>query len=400
MNTDQNELEVLSKGADTRMKNPRLKTKYTNTVIVLGILIVAVLIGLIPRLRERAALAVETSRLAVPTVTVVLPTPGNATTGLILPAQVEPWMEAPLYARVSGYLKSWKTDIGAHVKAGQLLAVIETPELDQELDQARHQLTQAEAALSIAKITAARYAELVKTASVSEQDNAEKQADLAMSEANVAAARANVRRLEYTQSFAHVTAPFTGTVTARTVDVGQLITANGTQLFRLSQTNKLRVYINVPQDEAFGITHGIAAELLISGLPNHPFKATVVTTANQISDASRTLLTQLEVDNASGQILAGSFGQVKLAAARSETLLTLPENTVMFGAHGSRVEVVLPDGKVASRDVKLGRNLGETYEILGGVTPQDRVVSNPSDWLIGAEVKAVVPKGMKQEHPQ
>jgi len=399
MNT-KNDLEVLSRGTDTRMKNPHLKTKYTNIVTILGMLIVAVLIGLIPRLRERAALAVETRRLSIPTVAVVSPKPGNASTGLMLPAQVEPWMEAPIYARVNGYLKSWKTDIGAHVKAGQLLAVIETPELDQELDQARHQLTQSEAALSIAKITAARYAELVKTASVSEQDNEEKQAYLAMSEANVAAARANVRRLEYTQSFARVIAPFAGIITARTVDVGQLITANVTQLFRLSQTNRLRVYVNVPQDEAFGITHGIVAELQITGLPNHPFKATVVTTANQISDASRTLLTELEVDNASGQILAGSFGQVRLSTPRKETFLTLPENTVMFGAQGPHVEVVLPDGKVASRNVKLGRNLGGSFQIISGVTPQDRVVSNPSNWLLGIKVKVVVPKGMEQEQAQ
>ena len=398
MNTNETNLTTSSGLSGNKKSSVWTKKKYLQVAIPSGIIVIAVLIGLIPRLRERAAAAEMTRKLAIPAVAVVLPKPGSTTTGLMLPAQVEPWIEAPIYAQVSGYLKNRTVDIGAHVKKGQLLAVIETPELDQQLDQARHQLAQAEAALSIAKITAARYADLVKSASVSEQDNAEKQADLAMNEANVAAVRANVRRLEYTQSFARVTAPFTGTVTARAVDVGQLITANATQLFRLSQTNKLRVYVNVPQDQAFGVTHGIAAELLISGLPNHPFKATVVTTADQISDASRTLLTQLEVDNSSGQILAGSFGQVKLAAARSEAPLTLPENTVMFGDQGSRVEVVLPDGKVAVRDIKLGRNLGATYEILGGVTPQDRVVSNPSDWLVG--VRVVAPKEMKQEQPQ
>lgn len=390
----------ISESLDNKTKPAQSKWRLRNYLIVIAILVLAVLAGLIPRLLERAALAKAQRKLAVPTVAVVSPKPGKAGGGLMLPAQIEPWMEAPIYARVSGYLKSWKTDIGAHVKAGQLLAVIDTPELDQELDQARHQLTQAEASMAIAKITAVRYADLVKSASVSEQDNAEKQADLAMSEANVAAANANVRRLEYTQSFARVTAPFKGTVTARTVDVGQLITANATQLFRVSQTNKLRVYVNVPQDEAMGVKPGMTGQLLVSGLPAHPFKAKVVATADQISDASRTLLTQLEVDNTSGQILAGSFGQVKLDAAMSNPLLTLPENTVLFGAEGSHVEVVLPDGEVAARNVTLGRNLGGAFEVLGGLTPHDRVVANPYDWLIGVKVNVMVPKGKAQELPQ
>ena len=385
---------------DNRLKSTPRKKRLRNYITVTAVLVVAILAGLVPRLRERAALADETRKLAVPTVAVVSPKPGKSTNGLMLPAQIDPWIEAQIYARVSGYLKNWKVDIGAHVKAGQLLAVIETPELDQELDQARHQLTQAEAALSIAKITAARYAELVKSASVSEQDNAEKQADLAMSEANVAAARANVRRLEYTQSFARVTAPFTGTVTARTIDMGQLVNANQTRLFRLSQTNKLRVYVNVPQDEASGVKPGMIAQLFISGISAHPFKATVVATADQISDVSRTLLTQLVVDNSSGQILAGSFGQVKSDAGKSDSVLTLPENAVMFGADGPHVEVVLPDGKVAARNVTLGRNLGGQFEILAGVSSHDHVVANPYDWLVDVKVNVAVQKAMQKEQPR
>ncbi len=397
MNTHGTNSTISTGSSDSQTASARSKSSYLKIAIVAGTIVVAVLVGLIPRLRERAALADQTRKLAVPTVSVVSPKPGNAVTGLVLPAQIEPWMETRIYARVSGYLKSWKVDIGARVRSGELLAVIEIPELDQELDQARHQLTQTEAALSIAKITAARYADLVKSASVSEQDNAEKQANLAMSEANVGAARANVRRLEYTQSFARVTSPFAGTVTARTVDVGQLVTANATLLFRVSQTRKLRVYVNVPQSEAPGIKSGMKGELSISGLREHPFKATVVTTADQISDASRTLLTELEIDNPSGQILAGSFGQVKLNAAKNDPPLTLPENTVLFGAQGPHVEVVLPDGKVAARNVTLGRNLGGMFEVLAGVTPHDRVVSNPYDWLTGIKVHVVAPKGIRQE---
>lgn len=400
MKTNETDSTKSSCKSDSQPTPVRSKARSLKIAIVAGVIVVAVLIGLIPRLMERAALAVQTKKLAVPTVAVVSPKPGNAATGLMLPARIEPWMEATIYARVSGYLKSWKVDIGAPVRSGQLLAVIETPELDQELDQARHQLIQTEAASSIAKTTAARYADLIKSASVSEQDNAEKQADLAMSEANVAAARANVRRLEYTQSFARVIAPFAGTITSRTVDVGQLITANVTQLFRVSQTNKLRVYVNVPQGEAPGIKPGLTGELLISGFHDRPFKVTVVTTADRISDASRTLLTELEVDNASGQILAGSFGQVKLDTVRSNARLTIPENAVLFGAQGQHVEVVMPDGKVEARNVTLGRNLGGMFEVTAGLAPHDRVVSNPYDWLVGIKVNLAPPKEIRQEQPR
>jgi membrane fusion protein, multidrug efflux system len=396
MKINENDAMNPSGTSQEKIKTVRLKTRLGLYVTVAAILIIAVLAGLVPRLREGAALTDATRKLADQTVAVVSPKPASATPPLLLPAQVQPWIEAPIYARVNGYLKRWMVDIGTRVKEGELLAVIETPELDQESNQARHQLTQAEAALSIAKITAARYAQAVKTASVSEQENAEKQANLAINKANVAAARANVRRLEYTRSFARVTAPFDGTITARTVDVGQLITANTTQLFRLSQTRKLRVYVNVPQDEAFGVKPGNSAELVISGLPGRPFKATVVATADQISDASRTLLTQLEVDNSSGQIIAGSFGQVKLSAARTKAVLILPENTVLFGAEGPHVEVVLPEGRVAARNVKLGRCLGVGFEILSGVTPHDRVVSNPSEWLVGMKVNIAADEGMKR----
>jgi RND family efflux transporter MFP subunit len=400
MNTNESGTMNPTKTPENKIKPDRPKRRIGFYVMVSVILIIAVLAGLFPRLRGRVTLTEATRRLAIPAVAVVSPKPESATADLMLPAQVQPWIEAPIYAQVSGYLQTWMADIGAHVQKGQLLAVIETPELDQQLDQARHQLTQAEAALSIARITAARYAEAVKTASVSEQDNAQKQADLAMSAANAASARANVRRLEYTRSFARVTAPFDGTVTARTVDVGQLINANSTQLFRLSQTGKIRVYVNVPQDEAFGVKPGNTAELLISGLPGRPFKATVTATADRISDASRTLLTQLEVDNSFGQIIAGSFGQVKLTVARSKAALILPENTVLFGGEGPHVEVVLANGKVEARKVKLGRNLGNGFEILGGVTPHDRVVANPSEWLVGMNVNVEAAGAMKREQPR
>jgi len=286
-------------------------------------------------------------------------------------------------------LKRWLVDLGAHVEAGQLLAEIETPELDQELERARHQLAESEAALALAKTTAGRYTELLKTASVSEQETAEKQADFALKTATVKAAQANVRRLEELKGFARITAPFAGVVTARNVDVGDLVTAGGgKELFRLAQTDKLRVYVRVPQAEALKIAPGQSAELVIPEKPNQVFTCTVARTAGAISADSRTLLTELEVDNSRGEILAGCFGEVKFVGAKGAPPLTLPGNALLFRAEGPQVGVVLPDGKVELHSVKLGRDYGAFVEVLGGVSTNDRVILNPPDSLAdGATVR-------------
>ena len=354
------------------------------------IFLVALIAGWLPRWRQRAALAAETRALAIPAVTVVSPMTGKAASSLLLPAEVKPWVEAPIYARASGYLKRWLVDLGARVEAGQLLAEIETPELDQQLEQARHELAEDEAALALAKITSDRYAELVKTASVSDQETAEKRADFDLKTARVAAARANVRRLENLQSFARVTAPFAGTITARKTDVGDLIAATGgRELFRLSQTDKLRVYARLPQSDAPGIAPGQPVELLVPELPGRVFTATVARTAGEISEDSRTLLTELEVDNTGREILAGSFAQVRFIGAKRETRLTLPANTLLFRAEGPQVGVVQADGTVKLRSVKLGRDFGQTVEILGGVSPTNQVILNPSDSLVNGAVVRV-----------
>ena len=358
---------------------PRLSRAALVAVVII---VLAVVAGLVPRLFHRSALAAETRELALPVVTVVSPAPGKPSAGMPLPAEVSPWIEAPIYARASGYLKRWLVDLGARVDAGQLLAEIETPELDQELDRSRFQLAESEATLVLAKTTSDRYTELLKSASVGEQETAEKQADFALKTATVKAARANVRRLEQLQSFARVTAPFAGVITARDVNVGDLIAAGGSkQLFRLAQTDKLRVFVRVPQTLAMAITPGQTAELLISERPGQVFKGQVARTAGAISPDSRTLLTELEVDNARGEILAGSYGQVKFAEAKGASPLTLPGNTLLFRAEGPQVGVVQADGKVELRSVKLGRDFGSTVEILGGVSPTNQVILNPSDSL-------------------
>ena len=359
--------------------------KLRNAAIVAAVLIViGAVVGLVPRALHRTALRAETRELAIRTVSVVSPTPGKNAAALTLPAEAKALVEAPIYARTSGYLKRYLVDIGSQVKAGDLLAEIDTPELNQELAQSRAQLAQAEAALALAKTTDSRWADLLKSSSVSEQEAAEKKADLELKSATVEAARANVRRLEELQSFERVTAPFAGTITARGTDVGQLVAASsGNELFRLAQTGTLRVFVRVPQSVAHGMAPGQMAELTIPELPGRVFPAKVVRTSGAMSADSRTLLTELEVDNARGEILAGTYVQVRLTEAKLDPTLTLPSNTLLFRSEGPQVGVVGADGKVELRRIVLGRDFGPTIEILEGIGAADRVILNPPDSLVG-----------------
>lgn len=352
---------------------------FTAFVLLITIGVTA---GLVPRWRHQTELGAETAELSIPTVTVVTPKPGESSSGLPLPAEIKAWVETPIYARANGYLKRRFVDIGAHVEAGQLLAEIDTPELNQELERTRAQQAQAEAALGLSKITAARWAGLLKTASVSEQENAEKQADFKLKTATAESARAEVRRFEKLQSFSRLTAPFAGTITVRNIDSGDLIVAaGGKELFHLAQTQKLRVFVQVPQAMARSIRSGQVAEMTVPELPGRSFPAKVIRTAGVIATDSRTLLVELEVDNQKDEILAGSYAQVRFTEAKTEAVLTLPANTVLFRAEGPQIGVVQEDGKVELRTVKLGRDFGQKIEILAGVGPEDRVILNPSESL-------------------
>jgi len=347
------------------------------------VLIGAFIAGRLPRLRQREVTTRESGELAIPVVTVVSPTPGAAASGLLLPAEVKPWIETPIYARASGYLKRWLVDLGDRVETGQLLCEIETPELDQELERARHELAQAEAALALAKTKAARSAKLVEPGGVSREEYDQDQAEVKVKTATVNAAGANVRRLEELHSFARVTAPFSGIITARKTDVGDLIAAGSAkELFRLAQVDRLRVRVRVPQSRSLAITLGQTAELLLPELPGRVFAAKVARTAGSFSPDSRTLLTELEVDNTRGELLAGGFAQVRFADTKGDASLTLPSNTLLFRAEGPQVGVVQANGTVQLRSVKLGRDFGRIVEILGGVDPTDRVILNPSDSLV------------------
>jgi RND family efflux transporter MFP subunit len=362
--------------------------KLRHVVIIATVLVlVAAVVGLVPRWRQRVELRRETRELAVQTVAIVSAEPGKAAAGLSLSAEVKPLLDAPIYARSSGYLIKWFVDIGGQVKEGDLLAEIDAPELRQELVRSKAELAQSEAALALAKITAERWAELLKTASVSDQEAAEKKADFELKSANVAAARATVRRLEELQSFSHVRAPFSGTITARGTDVGQLIVGgSGKELFHLTQTSTLRVYVHVPQMAARAIVPGQIGELTIPEHPGRIFQGKVVRTSGAMSSDSRTLLAELQVDNSKNEILAGTYAQVRFPDADPNPPLTLPSNTLLFRAEGPQVGVVAGDGKVELRNVSIGRDFGSTIEILQGVTSADRVILNPPDSLVSGTI--------------
>ena len=356
-------------------------------LVIIGALILlgALALGFFPRWRQRQTAETNMNELAIPTVSVMSPTYRTPTNGLMLPAEIRPWREASIYARVNGYLKDWQVDIGAHVKQNQQLAEIETPDLDQQLDQARAQLQLAQANLRLAEITDERWQGLLKTAAVTQQDADTKTAGRETASASVAADLANVRRLEQLVSYEKIIAPFAGVVTLREVDIGDLIIAGngGQEMFHMAQTDKLRIYVRVPEPDALGIAVGQTANLVTPESPGRTFTATVITTSEAISTTSRTLLVELEVDNSKNQILPYSYGDLTFTANHAEPVLTVPSDTVLFRAQGLQVGVVGPDNNVELRTIQEGRDFGETVEIRSGLTPSDRVIINPSDSLIG-----------------
>ena len=401
MNTpelDQNQIDSPERTGET-MRSPvappggtsrpdqtgKTPTRKGVAVMILALIVVGGLVlGFVPRWRQRRTAVEDMSQLAIPTVSVVALAPGTPGKGLVLPAEIRPWREASIFARANGYLKDWVADIGAHVKAGELLAEIETPDLDQQLAQAQAQLVLAQANLHLAEITDQRWQQLLKTASVSEQAAAEKSAARETAAASVEANRANMRRLEELVSFQRVVAPFAGTVTLRNTDIGDLIIAGsgGKQLFHIAQTEKLRVYVRVPEPYALGIAPGQTATLTTPAVPGRSYQAKVMTTSEAISDASRSLLTELEVDNSKNEILPYSYGELTLKDNSAAASLTLPSSTLLFRAEGLQVGVVSSNGTVELRSVHVGRDFGQTVEITSGVTPADKVINNPTDSLV------------------
>jgi len=355
-------------------------------LIVVVLTIIGLIIGLVPRLWSRHRLNEETQADTVRTVEVISPSASLPDLGTPVPAEVVPFMQASIHARASGYLQKWYVDIGDIVTNGQLLAEIDTPELDQQISQAKAQVDQAAASLGLAKTTADRWADLVKTASVSEQENAEKQADLTLAQANLEAAGANLNRLQDLKNFDHLTAPFAGTITARNTDIGQLISADsGPELFRLAQTDPLRVYVRVPQPLIHAIVPGQVASLLFQELPGKNYDAVVTRTAGAVDTASRTLQVELQVANPKNEILAGSYAQVRFKESVAASVPTISGNALLFRAEGMQLAVLDAGNTVHLHSVRLGRDFGSTVEVLSGLDMNDRVVNNPPDSIAEGE---------------
>ncbi len=352
---------------------------------VLLLLITAGAVTFLNRKSETDALAKETEAVSIPTVAVVQPQAEPGNDELVLPGNLQAFIESPIFARTNGYLLRWYRDIGSKVEKGELLASIDTPEVDQELSQARASREQFKAALGLAKISTDRWANLLKSDSVSQQEADQQASGYQQALANLAAADANVRRLEELKSFKNVYAPFSGVLTRRNVDPGALINsgaqAAGRELFDMSRVNPLRVYVSVPQAYAPNIKVGMKANVTLQEYPGQKFVGTVVRTAEAIDLATRTLNTEVDVPNKDGKLLPGSFGQVHFATGTSVPRITIPVNAMLFRAEGAQVAVVDKDGKVHLRPISIGRDFGTTLEILGGLDASDQIIINPSDSL-------------------
>ncbi len=363
---------------------------------VLLVLLTAGVVTLLERKSETDALAKETDANAIPTVGVVQPQTQTGNDELVLPGNLLAYEESPIFARTNGYLLRWYKDIGSPVKKGDLLADIDTPEVDQQLSQARASREQINAALGLAKISADRWANLRKTDSVSQQEADQQASGYQQAIANLAASDANVRRLEELESFKSVYAPFSGVLTKRNVDPGALINSGagtaGSQLFNIARVDPLRVYVSVPQAYAPAMKVGVKANVTLQEFPGQKFSGTVARTAEAIDPTTRTLNTEVDVPNKDGKLLPGSFGQVHFATGNAFPRLILPVNTMLFRAQGPQVAVVDKDNKVHLHSIAIGRDYGATLEILGGVDASDQIVINPSDSLEeGQEVHLAQP---------
>jgi RND family efflux transporter MFP subunit len=364
-------------------------------LVVVGLLVFS---GIAPRLRARQALRKETEASAAPAVTVFKPSRGVPSEEVVLPGNIQAFVDAPIYARTSGYLKRWYFDIGAHVKQGQLLAEIESPEVDQQLSQGREQVNTAKANLQLAQITATRYTDLFKTDSVAKQDVDNAVQTSAAREADVKSAQANVARLQQMVDFEKVYAPFNGVITARNTDTGQLIQSGSTQnreLFHIAAVDRLRVFVNVPQIYSHQTTPGMSADLTLQDMPGRRFSGKLVRTADSLDPATRTLLVEVDVPNNDGQLFPGAFTEVHFKVKTGSSTLIIPSTSLIFRSQGLRVPIV-KNGKTELVTVTTGRDFGNTVEILSGLDPDADVVDNPPDAIVqGESVRVLTGKAAK-----
>jgi RND family efflux transporter MFP subunit len=338
--------------------------------------------GVSSREKSETRLTKWTIAQAIQTVDVISPKLGLGPQELVLPGDIEAWYSAPIHARVSGYVKMWYKDIGAKVKAGDVLADIDTPELDQQVEQAKGELAKAQANASLAELTAKRWETLRQSAAVSQQVTDEKDGDYKARLADVSSAKANVARLEAFESFKQLTAPFDGVITERKIDVGALVhgtESTATELFDVADVHEMRIYVDVPQAFAAQLHPGMKAKLVLPQYPSRTFNAVLATTSDAISKKARTLLVELHRDNKDGLLQSGSFVEVHFELSPDPNVMVLPASAFIFRSEKQQVAVVGVDNRVVLRTIEIGRDLGTEIEILSGLSPTDRIIRNPSD---------------------
>jgi RND family efflux transporter MFP subunit len=389
-------------------REDRPRGSAARTVVVSIVVVVAIVAvtwwGIASRAKAMVVLARETHELAVPTLSVIRPGRGAPEAEIVLPGSMQPITDAPVYARTNGYLKRRTVDIGAHVKAGELLGEIDAPELEQQLAQARADLSTAEANERLAKITADRYTDLLKSDSVAQQDVDNAKGNLEARQATVESSRFNVQRLEQLEAFTKIYAPFDGVITARNTDIGALIdsgASGGTarELFHIAAIDRLRVFVNVPEAFSRVAKPGVTADLVVTEFPGRRFTGTLTRTAGSIDAPSRTLLAEIDIDNRSGDLLPGSYAEVHLKLPSPTSTFILPVEAVMFRSTGVQLAVVRDGNRVALVPVTLGRDFGTEVEVLSGLNGDESVVVNPSESLVQDEIVQVSQAAGKRAAP-
>lgn len=406
--------EAARHGHNETQQEPQKVSRGSLLTVVVVVLVVAIVVagfGIVGRKHASAALKTYTENTAAPPVTLEQPVMQKSAREIVLPGNIQAFTLAPIYARTTGYVKAWYHDIGTPVRKGELLAVIETPELDQQLASAKADLATAKSNASIAKVTADRYSDLVGRNAVSQQDTDTAAQALEARNTEVASAQANVQRLEELVSFERIVAPFDGVVTARNIDIGQLITATGStttagagtvtgakEIFDISAVRTLRVFINVPQIYSPDAKNGTIAKLTLPQYPGRTFEGKLVRSSDAVDPATRTLLAEVDVDNRSGELLPGSYTEVHLSVSSAAPALIVPVGALILTPDGLRVATVDSSHHAHLVSVTPGRDFGATVEVLSGLKPGEAVVSNPPDSLTdGEEVRVVTPNGPNQE---
>lgn len=385
---------------ETKMAGPR-RVLLTGGVIVVAAAATAT-IGVANRAKSVQDTARWTEEQAISTVSVVTPTLAQGQDELVLPGNIEAHYTGLIFARASGYVKEWREDIGAHVKQGQILAVIDTPDLDQQLAQGRADLQTAQANEQLSNVTADRWQTLAQRNIVSQQAKDEKVGDLQAKTATVQAAQANVARLESLQAFNQLVAPFDGVVTSRGIDIGQLVTAGGNSgrpLYTVSDLHRVRIYVNVPQAFLAQLKPGLEASLQLPQYAAETFPATLTTTSNAVTQESRSALVELQADNPDGRLWPGSYSEVHFHLNSNAQVLQIPTTALFFGPRGIELALLTPEGRVKLSKVELGRNLGNQVEVLSGLAADATVIDSPPESLItGQTVRVAKKNGDKVGH--